>query len=161
MIPDAAYEAQQRHSSVTFHAKDQCILLGNRQLLHRAIENIIRNAIRYTEPGSEIEIQLSSALEQAERVAILEVNDRGPGIPENELHSIFLPFYRVDRSRTSDTGGSGVGLAIAVRAVKLHGGELSAFNRPDGGATIRMRLPIIESSSLNQEAMVSLHSEAR
>ena len=69
-----------------------------------------------------------------------------PGIPDSELEAIFLPFYRVDLARSPDTGGSGVGLAIAVRSVKLHGGELVAFNRPDGGATIRMKLPLVESS---------------
>jgi two-component system sensor histidine kinase CpxA len=145
MIPDAVYEARQRQSSVVFRANCQCILLGNQQLLHRAVENILRNAIRYTAAGSEVEITLSAAEENEKRMAILEINDRGPGIPESELDAIFLPFYRVDLARSPDTGGFGVGLAIAVRAVKLHGGELSAFNRPDQGATIRMRLPIIES----------------
>jgi two-component system sensor histidine kinase CpxA len=144
IIPDAAYEANQRQTSVVFHASDQCSLLGNQQLLHRAIENILRNAIRYTDEGSEVEVKLSMALEPENRVAVLEVNDRGPGIPEDELNSIFLPFYRVDSARSTDTGGYGVGLAIAVRAVKLHGGELKAFNRLDGGATVRMSLPVIE-----------------
>jgi two-component system sensor histidine kinase CpxA len=144
MIPDAAYEARQRQSSVVFRAGSQCILLGNQQLLNRAVENILRNAIGYSEAGTEVEIVLSAAVEHEKQVAILEVNDRGPGIPDGELEAIFLPFYRVDIARSPDTGGSGVGLAIAVRAVKLHGGELSAFNRPDGGATIRMKLPAIE-----------------
>jgi two-component system sensor histidine kinase CpxA len=149
MIPDAAYEARQRQSSVVFHSNGQCMLLGNQQLLHRAIENILRNAIRYTEPGSEIEINLGAAPDhddQDDQVAVLEVSDRGPGIPEAELNAIFLPFYRVDNARSPHTGGSGVGLAIAVRAVKLHGGELNAFNRPGGGATIRMRLPVHSSN---------------
>lgn len=144
MIPDAAYEARQRQSSVLFRASDQCTILGNRQLLHRAIENVIRNAIRYTKSGSEVEIRLTSALKQQGRVALLEVSDRGPGIPENELDAIFLPFYRVDHARSPHTGGSGVGLAIAERAVKLHGGDLRAFNRPDGGATLQMQLPALE-----------------
>jgi len=145
MIPDADYEARQRQSVVVFHADSECILLGNQQLLHRAVENILRNAIRYTEAGTEVEIVLSCAVENEKRVAIIEVNDRGPGIPDSELEAIFLPFYRVDLARSPDTGGSGVGLAIAVRAVKLHGGELVAFNRPDRGATIRMKLPVVES----------------
>ncbi len=144
IIPDAAYEANQRQTSVVFHASDQCSLLGNQQLLHRAIENILRNAIRYTDEGSEVEVNLTMAREPENKVAVLEVNDRGPGIPEGELNSIFLPFYRVDRARSTDTGGYGVGLAIAVRAVKLHGGELKAFNRLDGGATVRMQLPVLE-----------------
>jgi two-component system, OmpR family, sensor histidine kinase CpxA len=148
MIPDAAYEAQQHQSSVAFDASANCILLGNQQLLHRAIENILRNAIRYTEAGSEIEIKLSAETDRESRVAVLEVSDRGPGIPEAELNAIFLPFYRVDNARSFHTGGSGVGLAIAVRAVKLHGGELQAFNRPGGGAVIRMRLPTIETEPI-------------
>jgi two-component system, OmpR family, sensor histidine kinase CpxA len=156
MIPDAAYEARQRQGSVVFHANHQCTLLGNQQLLHRAVENILRNAIRYTEPGSEIEIKLDTVLDHEGEVAILDVNDRGPGIPENEIEAIFLPFYRVDQARSPDTGGSGVGLAIAVRAVKLHGGELSAVNRPDGGATIRMRLPILKSKHGKEQDAVLL-----
>jgi two-component system sensor histidine kinase CpxA len=144
MIQDATYEAQLRQSSVVLCASDQCVILGNQRLLHRAIENIIRNAIQYTEAGSKVEITLTVAQEHQGRMAILDVNDRGPGIPEDELDSIFLPFYRVDRARSPHTGGSGVGLAIAERAVKLHGGDLRAFNRSNGGVTIRMRLPAIE-----------------
>ena len=144
MIPDADYEAQQRQCSVLFRATDACVVLGNQQLLHRAIENVVRNAIRYTESGTQVEIALTSALGPQGRVAVLDVSDRGPGIPEKDLDAIFLPFYRVDHARSPHTGGSGVGLAIAERAVKLHGGNLRAFNRPDGGATLRMELPAIE-----------------
>ncbi len=144
MIPDATYEAQRRQSSVLFRASDPCVILGNQQLLHRAIENVIRNAIQYTEAGSEVEIALTVAQERDGRMAVLDVNDRGPGVPEDQLDSIFLPFYRVDHARSPHTGGSGVGLAIADRAIKLHGGDMRAFNRPNGGATIRMRLPLVE-----------------
>jgi two-component system sensor histidine kinase CpxA len=155
MIPDAAYEAQQRQSTVVFRAKDQCIILGNRQLLHRAIENVIRNAIRYTEAGSEVEITLTSTLETQGGVAVLDVSDRGPGIPEKDLDAIFLPFYRVDHARSPHTGGTGVGLAIAERAVKLHGGNLQAFNRPDGGATLRMQFPAVEDKSGKEHERVT------
>jgi two-component system sensor histidine kinase CpxA len=144
MIPDAAYEARQRQSSVVFRAIEQNVIAGNPQLLHRAIENVLRNAIRYTEAGSEVEIRLSAELDQGNRMAVLEVIDHGPGIPDDELDAIFHPFYRVDPARSSHTGGSGVGLAIAERAVKLHGGDLRAFNRPDGGACIRIRLPAMD-----------------
>jgi len=144
IIPDATYEAQRRQNSVVFRSTDPCIILGNRELLHRAIENIVRNAIQFTEAGTEVEITLTAAKDQQDRMAVLDVNDHGPGIPEDQVKSIFLPFYRVDHARSPHTGGSGVGLAIAERAVKLHGGDLSAFNRPGGGATIRMRLPIAQ-----------------
>jgi two-component system sensor histidine kinase CpxA len=147
IIPDATYEAQRRQSSVVFRSSDPCVILGNRQLLHRAIENVVRNAIQFTDPGSEVEITLTAASDSHGQMALLDVNDHGPGIPEKEVKSIFLPFYRVDHARSPHTGGSGVGLAIADRAVKLHGGDLSAFNRPGGGATIRMRLPLAQNES--------------
>ncbi len=143
IIPDADYEAHQRQCSVAFHADGQCMILGNEELLYRAIENVVRNAIRFTECGSEVEIKLGLTSSNGNRQAQIEVNDRGPGIPENELHAIFRPFYRVDHARSPNTGGFGVGLAIAERAVRLHKAELAAFNRKGGGATIRINLPAI------------------
>jgi two-component system sensor histidine kinase CpxA len=141
MIPDAEYEARQRQSKVTFAAGEECFIAGNRELLYQAIENVVRNAVRYAEPGTEVEISLTdSEIDGAPRV-VLQVDDRGPGIPESETKDIFRPFYRVDRARSTETGGFGVGLAIAERAVKLHLGELHASNRPGGGATIRMSFP--------------------
>ena len=118
---------------------------GNEELLYRAIENVVRNAIRYTESGSEVEIRLKAGTARGQRQAEIEVSDRGPGIPESQLNAIFRPFYRVDYARSPDTGGFGVGLAIADRAVRLHHGELSANNRKDGGATIRITLPALDS----------------
>jgi two-component system sensor histidine kinase CpxA len=156
MIPDAIYEATRRQCSVAFRATEQCFISGNPQLLHRAIENVLRNAIRFTEAGSEVEISLTSALEHGSRMAVLEVSDRGPGIPESEVTAIFLPFYRIDPARSPHTGGFGVGLAIAERAVKLHGGDLCAMSRPNGGATIRMRLPALE---IGREKNVKAHAK--
>jgi two-component system sensor histidine kinase CpxA len=148
ILPDAEYEAQQRRSAIAFAAGEDCAIAGNRELLYRAIENVVRNAVRYTEPGSAVEICLHCSQLEEKRTAVLEVSDHGPGIPETDLNDIFRPFYRVDRARSSETGGFGVGLAIADRAVKLHGGELCAVNRPGGGATIRMSFPM----SLDQTA---------
>jgi two-component system sensor histidine kinase CpxA len=141
MIPDADYEAHQRQSSVAFHADSEVVVDGQRELLYRAIENVVRNAIRYTEPGTEVEIRLAKAQENGHRLAMLEISDRGPGIPEGEIDSIFRPFYRVDQARSPHTGGFGVGLAIAERSVKLHHGEVKAFNRNRGGTTVQFRLP--------------------
>lgn len=142
MLPDAAYEAQQREASVQFHEDAECTVSGRRELLYRAIENIVRNAIRYTEPRTQVDVKLSRINEQGAHWAIVAVSDSGPGIPESELESIFRPFYRVDSARSAHTGGFGVGLAIAERAVKLHDGQLRAFNRPNGGATVEIRLPL-------------------
>jgi two-component system sensor histidine kinase CpxA len=146
MSPDAGYEAQQRQCTVSFHADAECVITGNRELLYRAVENVLRNAIRYTEENSEVEIRLAAVSEEKTRAAVLEISDRGPGIPEAELRSIFQPFYRVDRARSAETGGFGVGLAIAERAVKLHHGEMRAYNRAGGGTTVRLQLPLIDGS---------------
>lgn len=148
MIPDAEYEAQQRDASVVLHAECDCVIEGRRELLYRALENVVRNAIRYTEPGTEVEIRLYDARENGARIAILEVNDRGPGIPESEMHAIFRPFYRVDRARSTHTGGFGVGLAIADRAVKLHHGTVKAANRSGSGLSIQMRFPAVSVVSI-------------
>jgi len=140
MLPDAVYEAQQRETGVDLEAENDCVVNGRRELLYRAIENVIRNAIRYTEAGSRVEVRLHE--DAGSGMAILEVSDRGPGIPESELESIFRPFYRLDQARNAQTGGAGVGLAIAERAVKIHGGQIRALNREGGGTTIRILLPV-------------------
>ncbi len=143
LIPDADYEAHQRQTSVSFHPDSEVIVQGKRDLLYRAIENVVRNAIRYTKAGTEVEIRLAGVLEDGNRLATLEISDRGPGIPEDEIESIFRPFYRVDQARSPHTGGFGVGLAIAERSVKLHHGEVRAFNRKTGGTTVQFRFPAL------------------
>jgi two-component system sensor histidine kinase CpxA len=148
MIPDAEYEARQRQCSVVFRANEECVIRGNRELLYRAVENVVRNAIRYTDAGSEVEIRIAAVQDQGGRGAIIEVSDQGPGIPQAEINAIFRPFYRLDRARSPETGGFGVGLAITERAVKLHEGELHAFNRTGGGATIRMRFPVTRDNAV-------------
>jgi two-component system sensor histidine kinase CpxA len=147
MIPDAEYEARQRQCAVVFHADGPCTILGNQELLYRAVENVVRNAIRYTDSGTAVEIELKLATGRGGRQAIIEVSDRGPGIPDNQLAAIFRPFYRVDYARSPQTGGFGVGLAIADRAVRLHQGELSACNRKGGGATLRIVFPVLEQNA--------------
>ncbi len=142
ILPDAAYEAQQREASVSLQEEGECVVNGRRDLLYRAIENIVRNAIRYTEPRSMVDVRLYRIDDQGSQWAMVEVSDQGPGIPESELESIFRPFYRVDAARSAHTGGFGVGLAIAERAVKLHDGHLRAFNREEGGATVQIRFPL-------------------
>jgi two-component system sensor histidine kinase CpxA len=150
MLPDAEYEARQRQCTVAFHANGQCFISGNQELIYRAIENVVRNAIRYTENGTEVEIRLAKSTGNGIRQAEIEVNDRGPGIPENQLEAILRPFYRVDYARSPKTGGFGVGLAIADRAVRLHHGDLRASNRDDGGASFRITLPTNEAAQQSE-----------
>jgi len=144
LIPDAQFEAKQRQCSVLFNFDVECSVLGNEDLLYRAIENVVRNAIRYTDNGTEVEIGLSATKAASGQSVCVTVSDRGPGIPPDQLKAVFHPFRRVDSARSPDTGGFGVGLAIADRAIRLHNGDVVASSREGGGAVIRMTLPAIE-----------------
>ena len=142
IVSDANYEAHQRDCSVLFDRGEELEIVGRRELIYRAIENVVRNAIRFTAEGTAVEIRTASAQDGSRTLASIQVSDHGPGIPEKEIESIFRPFYKVDQARSPQKGGFGVGLAIAERSVKLHRGDVRAFNRADGGLTIEMRFPI-------------------
>ncbi|KYF72182.1 ATP-binding protein [Sorangium cellulosum] len=139
LVEDAAFEAEQQGCSVELGARDACSLDGNGELLRRAIENVVRNAARFTEAGTAVRVDLECAGGLAE----LRVRDRGPGVPEAALGDIFRPFYRVDDHRARGAGGTGIGLAITQRAVLLHGGEIEARNAEDGGLMVVLRLPVV------------------
>jgi two-component system sensor histidine kinase CpxA len=141
LLPDAEYEAQQRCCKIQVLEHSDCMVKGNQELIYRAIENIVRNAIRYTRQDTVVELRIRCEERAGLRRVTLDVADSGPGIPETELENIFRPFYRVDTARQQDTGGFGVGLAIADRAVRLHHGEVRARNRPEGGLNISLSLP--------------------
>jgi two-component system sensor histidine kinase CpxA len=156
LLPDMDYEAQRRNCGVSFSNGSngseksepqnaaRTEVLGSPELLGRAVENVIRNAIAYTAEGTSVEIQLYSEQRLGSRFAVLEVRDQGPGVPEAALKSIFRPFYRLDLSRQRSTGGYGVGLAITERAVRLHGGAVTARNAKEGGLIVEMRLPVAQ-----------------
>ena len=142
ILPDAEYEAQKRPCTIVLEQSDVCVIRGNAELLHRAIENVVRNAIRYTEPNTEIVVRIARESDGAGARAVVTITDCGPGILEQELEQIYQPFYRVDKARSASTGGFGVGLAIAERAVRLHGGTLVAKNRAQGGTQMTMSFPM-------------------
>jgi signal transduction histidine kinase len=146
---DADFEARSRDRSVKFEVHESCRVRGNEQLLRRAVENVVRNAVQYTAVGTEVEVKLECDAETAEvpgdqSVATISVRDHGAGVPESALAKIFRPFYRVDDARDREAGGVGLGLAIAERAVRLHGGSVAATNAPDGGLIVSLRLPITQ-----------------
>jgi two-component system sensor histidine kinase CpxA len=118
-----------------------CVVRGSPELIYRAIENIVRNAVRYTREQTVVELKLSCEKQVGAAMVTLDVSDCGPGLPESELENIFRPFYRADNARQRDTGGFGVGLAIANRAIRLHHGEVWARNRPEGGLVVSLKLP--------------------
>ncbi|WP_441285661.1 ATP-binding protein [Sorangium sp. KYC3313] len=138
LVEDASFEAEQRGCSVELGARDACSLDGNEELLRRAIENVVRNAVRFTEPGTAVRVDLECSGGTAE----VRVRDRGPGVPEGALGDLWKPFYRVDDHRARGAGGTGIGLAITQRAVRIHGGEVEARNADGGGLEVALRLPI-------------------
>jgi two-component system, OmpR family, sensor histidine kinase CpxA len=139
---DADFEAQSRHCRVVCVIQDEITVLGNASLLHSAVENVVRNAMRHTREGTEVEIRLACESAESCEQAVVRVTDHGPGVPEDALEKLFRPFYRIDDARGRQTGGVGLGLAITERAVRLHGGSVRAANRPQGGLMVEIRLPL-------------------
>ena len=143
---DAAFEAQGRGCQVEARVVDDCVVVGSPGLLHSAIENVVRNAIRYTHDGTTVDVRLEQGVGQQSGAgspeAVVRVTDSGPGVPEDALDKLFRPFYRIDDARGRQTGGVGLGLAITDRAVRLHGGTIRVSNRPQGGLMVEIRLPL-------------------
>jgi two-component system sensor histidine kinase CpxA len=141
---DAEFEAQARQSHVRCSiSQGDWGVPGDASLLHSAVENVVRNAIRYTREGTSVEIELEKIEAHSTLMAILRVSDSGPGVPTDALEKMFQPFYRLDGARGRLTGGVGLGLAITDRAVRFHGGTVAAYNRPEGGLTVEIRLPLV------------------
>jgi two-component system, OmpR family, sensor histidine kinase CpxA len=141
---DAEFEAQARHCHVvTVIPEGDWGVRGNASLLHSAVENVVRNAIRYTQERTSVEIELSSEQGAHGPEAVLKISDCGSGVPPQALQKLFEPFYRLDDARERQTGGVGLGLAITERAVRFHGGRVAARNRLEGGLQIEIRLPLI------------------
>jgi signal transduction histidine kinase len=141
---DADFEARSQDRSVRVVECDDCEIAGTPALLHSAVENVVRNAVRHAPQGSAVSVSLRRAREAEGDTAVISVRDEGAGVPEESLADIFRPFYRVDDSRTRATGGAGLGLAIAERAVRLHGGDVTAKNLTGGGFIVEIRLPVAQ-----------------
>ncbi len=125
---DADFEANANKRSVKIIRADECRVLGSESLIQSAVENVLRNAVRYTREGTAVEVSLSNGGSNA----VLRVVDHGGGVPEAELSNLFRPFYRVGEARDRGSGGTGLGLAIAERAVIAHKGTITAQNIGDG-----------------------------
>lgn len=158
---DGNFEAQAVGKSVSLHSPDS-VIVGNADphALRSACENIIRNAIRFTPPGSNVLIVLEVDQSVPEPIAIVTVQDHGPGVPEDSLLAIFQPFYRVNGD-VEGTEGNGLGLAIASEAIRLHRGTISAANLRPTGLEITIRLPIISATAFpGYKLSQSEHSSA-
>jgi two-component system sensor histidine kinase CpxA len=133
---DGDFEARSRNRRVLVKRADTCTVEGFEELLRSAVENVVRNAIRHTAEATAVEI----AVECRGGRALLTVRDYGPGVPDAMAPEIFLPFRRVGND---EHDGAGLGLAIADRAVQVHGGKIRAENAEGGGLRVEMSLPVV------------------
>ncbi|HNX77411.1 MAG TPA: HAMP domain-containing sensor histidine kinase [Candidatus Rifleibacterium sp.] len=136
---DTNFEGKNRNCTVKIMATDDIEISGMPQLIERAIENILRNALKHSPENSEIRVELL----RHEKIATINIIDRGPGIPETEILKVFAPFYCLSEDRNPQKGGIGLGLAIAQRAIMLHKGQITLKNNPEGGLTATISLPIV------------------
>jgi len=132
---DAQFESAPEGRSITLHGEDGLSLVGNHEALHRALDNIVRNALQYTPAQSSVEITAARTPAGGIHISVCDV---GPGVAKDKLASLFDPFVRADDNAIRD--GYGLGLAIARRAVEAHGGHIRAINRPEGGLCVEVDL---------------------
>ncbi|HEX6648501.1 MAG TPA: ATP-binding protein [Pyrinomonadaceae bacterium] len=138
---DADFEARSLNRAVQVVSSDKCSINGVEELLRSAVENVVRNAVRYTPEGTAVEVALRKQNGGSDNFAVISVRDRGKGVPEEALERIFRPFYRTEDARDRQSGGgTGLGLAITERAVRMHGGSVQAMNAAGGGLAVEMRL---------------------
>ena len=139
---DARFEAENRKCTVRVSLdREERSVSGTEYLLRSAIENIVRNAVHYTNEGTEVEIAVRGMQAADGPQTAISVRDRGAGVPDDVLADLFRPFYRVGEARERKKGGVGLGLTIAEGAVRLHGGTITAANAPEGGLLVTIILP--------------------
>jgi two-component system sensor histidine kinase CpxA len=139
---DASFEGETSDCAVVFECRDKCTLPADGNLLRSAIENVIRNALRFTPNGTQVEVTQSVQLDQTGAKAVVRVRDFGPGVPPGNLKQLFKPFFRSDDVNVHTSESAGLGLAIAMRAVQMHNGLIMAQNADAGGLIIEIRLPV-------------------
>ncbi|MCE5181236.1 MAG: HAMP domain-containing protein [Betaproteobacteria bacterium] len=139
VINDARFEAEAHGRTVAFTGSGEAVVRGNAELLHRAIENVIRNAVKHTPEGGNVTVD--ARLDARGHSLYLSVTDQGSGISEGDLREIFEPFFR-GKEMTNSTDGHGLGLAISRRVVEAHGGTIRASNLVGGGLCVEIVLPV-------------------
>ena len=143
VVADADFEAQHLRCRVRLMERNGSVVVGVPELWRSAVENVVRNAVQYTAPDTEVQVRLTHPA--GTHQAVITVADRGPGVPEAELAHIFEPFHRIGLAPERHRGGAGLGLAITQQVVNLHGGAVQASNLEAGGLEVRISVPLAES----------------
>lgn len=136
VVADADFEAESLGKKVEIVTNSDSKIFGNENLLRSAVENVLRNAVRYTNEKVEVSVNGNAS------ETVIKIRDYGSGVPEAELAKLFTPFHRVAEARDRKSGGVGLGLAIAEQAVQAHKGKIKAENAKDGGLIVEIKLPL-------------------
>ena len=137
IITDAQFEAEQKNKALSYQADKNISLYADPLLLSRAIENILRNAIHYSNHFIQVSVSVQ------DKFIVWVIEDDGNGIEESQLHRIFEAFYRESSARDRNSGGVGLGLAIAQHAINIHQGFIHATNKPQGGLIVKVSIPFV------------------
>jgi len=140
IVENARFEAEQYGVVIRYDGIEETVVKGRSELLHRAIENVLRNALQHCKKGGEVAVIVR--FDTGKRRLQVAVYDQGSGVAESDLAAIFEPFFRSgDRGKADSIG---LGLAIAYRAIEAHAGRIQASNRPQGGLRIEINIPFTE-----------------
>jgi two-component system sensor histidine kinase CpxA len=137
LVDDSSIEAASHGCAVHYEHREPVTVAGDAELLRRAVENVIRNAIRHAPRETAVEVKLA----RSNAHVVVDIRDHGPGVPEEALPRLFDPFYRVESDRNRASGGIGLGLSIARRAIELHRGNIRARNAQPG-LEVELELPV-------------------
>ena len=148
VVADADFEARAQSRRVGITAFEECTVSGSEELFRSAVENVVRNGVRFTREGTAVDVSIRRERDRA----VIRVRDQGPGVPETMLSEIFLPFRRVQTINGSRNEGSGLGLAIAQRAAAANGGKIGAMNAADGGLIVDIEFPLSSKSGYDQNS---------
>ena len=148
VVTDADFEARAQSRRVGVTAFEACTISGFDELLRSAVENVVRNGVRFTREGTAVDVSIRRERDRA----VIRIRDRGPGVPETMLSEMFLPFHRGQTTDGTRNDGSGLGLAIAHRAVAANGGRIGAMNAADGGLIVDIEVPFAPHNSRKADA---------
>jgi signal transduction histidine kinase len=138
LLDSVCADAIDAGQSVTLQGKTRASVLAHPTSLRRCLANLIDNAVKY---GGSAEMTVRAEGEQHNRRIYISIADHGPGIPSDQLEKVFQPFYRIETSRSRETGGTGLGLTIARNIIMQHGGDIGLANRKKGGLEVSLSLP--------------------
>ena len=147
LVDESTIEAAAHGCELKFEKREAVTVAGDPEMLRRAVENVIRNAIRYSPRESAVEVSLA----RTNGKAVVDVRDHGPGVPADAIPRLFDAFYRVESDRDRSSGGIGLGLSIARRAIELHQGKIRARNA-DPGLEVELELPVKNGGVVMAEA---------